>query len=362
MESGALQTVISTCTPLRSTMVGYDPIRDSANEASRTTSGKPYAPSYRVTEPKSVLIPISPEEVEEFKRNSQNELREGNTTPKPWPGNSLRRPREEINVENPSSAVASHYNKRREVGREAREFSPILPLKRFNNWVKSTLIALYSRPSETQGVGPRVLDMGCGKGGDLRKWDRLRPSMMVMIDIAEVSVEQARQRHEESSGNWPAEFFAFDCFQHSLRDVIPEKLLAPRFDTVTMQFCLHYGWDTETHARRMLENVATWLRTGGTFIGTIPDAETIYARLQASPDPASLQFGNDIYRIAFDEAAGPGEQPFGHRYRFFLQDAVDDVPEYVVDWPTLEWYVVLVAFLTQSGQSIGPPMHLQGPF
>ena len=58
----------------------------------------------------------------------------------------------------------------------------------------------------------RVLDLGCGKGGDLKKWDRKRPSMLAMVDIAEVSVEQARGRYEQGRFSWDAEFFTFDCF------------------------------------------------------------------------------------------------------------------------------------------------------
>ena len=43
-----------------------------------------------------------------------------------------------------------------------------------------------------------------------------------------------------------------------------------------------------------------------------------------------LSFGNPVYRIRFDSKE---EQPlYGHRYWFFLRDAVEDVPEYVVRW------------------------------
>lgn len=89
----------------------------------------------------------------------------------------------------------------------------------------------------------------------------------------------------------------------------------------------------------MLSNIATWLRPGGTFIGTIPDEETLFARLHDLPDTSQISFGNENYRIEFDERHDAGEKPFGNKYRFWLDDAVDDVPEYVVDWPTFEKYV-----------------------
>lgn len=79
-----------------------------------------------------------------------------------------------------------------------RQESPIFGLKSFNNWVKSVLITSYAHPAVSasqnsgsldqgpypnrrgQGMrGPargsgKVLDLGCGKGGDLIKWVKAR--------------------------------------------------------------------------------------------------------------------------------------------------------------------------------------------
>jgi mRNA (guanine-N7-)-methyltransferase len=98
-----------------------------------------------------------------------------------------------------------------------------------------------------------------------------------------------------------------------------------------MQFCMHYAFETPAKARQMLENVTRWLRPGGVFVGTIPNADLLLSQLDALPpgtDP--LEWGNTVYRIRFEERT---QKPvFGHRYHFFLRDAVDDVPEYVVRW------------------------------
>ena len=56
-------------------------------------------------------------------------------------------------------------------------------------------------------------------------------------------------------------------------------------------------------------------------------------RLDALPPEQNtddLSFGNSVYRIRFDDR---DRRPvFGHRYWFYLKDAVDDVPEYIVQW------------------------------
>ncbi len=69
-------------------------------------------------------------------------------------------------------------NARPDVGVAQRQDSPIIGLKSFNNWVKSVLITRFAHPALSASPGPRgggrmrgrVLDMGCGKGGDLTKW------------------------------------------------------------------------------------------------------------------------------------------------------------------------------------------------
>lgn len=44
-----------------------------------------------------------------------------------------------------------------------------------------------------------------------------------------------------------------------------------------------------------------------------------------------------MYKIQFDERE---KQPmFGHKYWFFLQDAVENVPEYIVRWSNFVEYV-----------------------
>lgn len=42
-----------------------------------------------------------------------------------------------------------------------------------------------------------------------------------------------------------------------------------------MQFCMHYAFENAAKARMMIENVSRYLRRGGIFIGTIPNAELL---------------------------------------------------------------------------------------
>ena len=47
------------------------------------------------------------------------------------------------------------------------------------------------------------------------------------------------------------------------------------------------------------------------------------------------EWGNDIYRVRFPGATpenGIFRPPFGWRYTYFMREAVEEVPEYVVPW------------------------------
>lgn len=326
-------------------------------------SDVPYAPRKRVSVPTVTRMPLTRAEVDQLRGSSQNPLRlkwqdENPGLSDGWetvvtrfgaevaiqPATaSSKRKRDSTRVngeEDAASLVAAHYNSRTDVGLSARRESPILPLRQFNNWVKSVLIGQFTQP------GARVLDLGGGKGGDLQKWEKARISEYILADIADVSVKQAEQRYMERRMRFQAQFYAFDCFSQPLADHIDAELLRRKFTNVSLQFCMHYGWESVSKANLMLENIARYLEPGGFFVGTIPNCDELRTRLRALPDPSSpedeeanptkgLKFGNDFYHVTFDPAQRdkkPKKQLFGHRYRFHLIDAVEGVDEYVVDW------------------------------
>jgi len=89
------------------------------------------------------------------------------------------------------SHVVDLDNARGNQGKEARTLSPTYGLKLCNNWIKSILMKRFVRrrpgvtdyDPEERGAraSGRVLDMGCGKGGDIEKWNRLKVEEYVGI-------------------------------------------------------------------------------------------------------------------------------------------------------------------------------------
>ncbi|KAJ7109177.1 mRNA capping enzyme-domain-containing protein [Mycena epipterygia] len=300
-----------------------------------------YSPRNRISPADSILKPMSQAEMtmyKSFQGRGAARLAKRKRSHSPEPDPEQPPPKK---LAGDVRVVVNHYNTRPEVGVAQRETSPIIGLKSFNNWVKSVLITRFAHPalaaSRVVGRGPRaprgkVLDMGCGKGGDMTKWAKARAAEVLAVDIAAVSVDQARSRWQQLRGpSFDATFAALDCYTEPLSKAFSPAKLATPFDVVSMQFCMHYAFESIQKARCMLENVSRWLRPGGAFIGTIPNADQLLQNLQGVPaDAPDLTFGNDVYKIRFEDRV---HRPlFGHKYWFYLQDAVENVPEYIVKW------------------------------
>lgn len=220
--------------------------------------------------------------------------------------------------------IATHYNQIKPLGRHDRQKSDILGVRNFNNWVKSVLIHEYSRSGAT------VLDLACGKGGDLPKWKRTSIRRMVGVDIAEVSVEEARRRYGEMRPRFEASYHVLDAFHRNWDEAVGG---ATRFDLISCQFALHYCFESEESARHAIASVSKHLQPGGLFFGTIPNYSAIRRKLLATPNQREIS--NDIYSLRLDE--GTDLQPgYGQRYYFDLAEAIDSCPEYFIPFAMLE--------------------------
>lgn len=246
------------------------------------------------------------------------------------------------------NVVAEHYNKLDEKGISQRKESRIYFMRNFNNWIKSLLINEYvskirsKKEEKLQPGEPRptinVLDMGCGKGGDLQKWHRSRVNHVTCVDIAGTSVAQAEQRYRDMTQRnrnqrpFDAEFITADCTKDNLRSKYHNPEL--QFDLVSCQFAFHYCFESLPQAECMIRNAAECLKPGGFFIGTTPDALEIVRRVRNGGGGAAA--ANKVYSIAFDDPAAVQRPPiFGAKYSFHLEGVVD-CPEFLVYFPALE--------------------------
>ena len=104
------------------------------------------------------------------------------------------------------SEIELHYDEKHQNTIEERQFSSIYNLKCFNNWIKAVLINEFIPRNAT------VLDLCCGKGGDLIKWNKAKVSKLLGLDISSISIEQCRDRFLQMNEPFYAQFIAIDCF------------------------------------------------------------------------------------------------------------------------------------------------------
>eukprot|EP00794_Sanderia_malayensis_P018982 gene18982-20889_t len=297
------------------------------------------------------------EEVEEYVLKDETHEEENNQKEQETNGIGEKHPAEEKKEkeEKPGekaadkslgATVAKHYNNIPESGRHARTQSRIFHLRNFNNWVKSVLInefldkAKKTRRRYDEEIN--VLDIGCGKGGDLLKWQKGRVGHVICTDIAETSVEQCKERYnnmrrsQRQSGGYRESrerLFSIECFPADCTKVdISEQFRSKgmQLDLSSCQFAFHYSFESYEQADTMLKNACAHLRPGGYFIGTTPDANELVKNLRKAEGKS---FGNDVYSIEFDSK--DNFALFGAKYHFKLVDVVD-CPEFLVHFKAVE--------------------------
>lgn len=264
------------------------------------------------------------------------------------------------------AAVADHYNRIRVLHPKDRHTSRIVGVKRLNNWVKAVLIRRYARR------GAAVLDLCCGKGGDLKKYERYGIGTYVGADHALESVKEAVGRYNAiQSVPFAATFMCADCHSVRLASSLPPSL---HFDLVSCQFALHYCFESYDRARMFAANIGERLRPGGFFVATIPNAHVLTQMLEECVEkqkqarsklpedspwrkkPYKLEWGNSVYKVKFTQpcplvddpahqtaSSAPSDpslpplpsSPFGVQYTFDLVEAIESCPEYLVHLPTL---------------------------
>ncbi|SRR5258706_3313817 len=105
-------------------------------------------------------------------------------------------------------------------------------------------------------------------------------------DIATISVNQAQDQWNSLKGDcfnaWFSQFAAYPI--KTAVSLLPEALSLV-VDVVTMQFWMHYAFETEADVYQMLDNIARYLCKGGRFIGTIPNAASAEFLMYVCPIP-----------------------------------------------------------------------------
>lgn len=204
--------------------------------------------------------------------------------------------------------VRRHYNAAARETPEQRRQSAHLHLRRCHNQLKMGLMQQWSpRPRH-------VLDLACGKGGDVSKWGRLRAESYVGVDVADDALTVARQRYAHVA-----------MPQHYVHATILDPLPTGSYDVISCQFAMHYFGGQQL--RQLWQRIRAALAPGGVVLATYTDGLAL-ARLALSELNRQQQTSGTLHiRLALAELEVP-ERSWRALQAGQRGDAVPDDLEY----------------------------------
>ena len=159
-------------------------------------------------------------------------------------------------------------------------------LRVFHNLIKKSMYLLYSSKS----LNASLLDLACGKGGDIQKWlllknytyilglDNNKNSLKATIDKDGYEGAILRWNKIKNTIKTKKPFIRFEHM--NLLDINALKKINSidnnkLYDTISCQFALHYFAENTSTLQNFLIMVSSKLKKGGVFFGTATNGDLI---------------------------------------------------------------------------------------
>jgi SAM-dependent methyltransferase len=184
----------------------------------------------------------------------------------------------------------------------SRQQSYFFEMRRFHNNIKRDLIQRYAKNAVN------LLDLACGKGGDLQKWNDNNIKNVVGYDINTESIDIANLRKQEFK-NLKTKV-SFNVLDLSNNIVTGNK----NFDVITSMFAFHYFFKNNDTFETIMTTIEQNLKSNGFFIGTFFDGETL-----KNIDP---KIYNEYFKITFNN--GEVEIPLSKNPVFYEKNVIGD--------------------------------------
>lgn len=217
--------------------------------------------------------------------------------------------------------------------RAERAAGPAFALKRLHNDFKRALIARHA-----PGAG-LLVDVACGRGGDLQKWGAAGVKRVVGVDVSRAQVAEARRRAAQACADPMMPAVEFLETPPGL-EALDAAVTPGTADVACCMFALNYFWRNAGQAQRALDRIARALKRGGRFVGVCADGARVM-QLAASPEQGDGE-AFELTPLWEGGQAGRGCE-FGSAYTLVIRDTVLEgldgttpAPEYLVSWRSLK--------------------------
>lgn len=266
-----------------------------------------------------------------------------------------------------------------DVSSEEKQFTKGLQ-KFHNQYIKNQILLQSTLRSFTKP--PTLLDMSCGKGGDLLKWMDNRVGFVLGCDIAEsglinpkdsiykryvefmmkrgrekvppmifLQADASKLYEDGTAGMTPDDRRMLRAVWGHAESGIPpavktvEGIASAGFDVVSMMFTLHFMFRDRSMFDGWLLNLASSLKVGGYFVGCCFDGDTVAKKLQSIKEGDTLRGttdGSDVWSITkrYDDSntglLPSTEEGLGRTIDVYFASIGETYPEYLMSFPYLQ--------------------------
>lgn len=219
-------------------------------------------------------------------------------------------------------------------------------VRQFHNTIKRDIIqdAYANIPYTLQSDKISVLDLACGRGGDMHKFFMSNYQHVYAIDKDEDSIHHAIERYKNSYVNKQDEVARRSAFPflmtHSIADLRESALIFTfRVNTVVMNFALNYFFESEEILHRLMTTISNVLKPGGTFVGialdgarvqelirhdTLPETSDIISKYISTRNIKNKVYSDGVY-ILEPRDTFYNEGPYGRAYSWsFTETSADN--------------------------------------
>lgn len=155
-------------------------------------------------------------------------------------------------------------------------------LRNFHNLIKSHLILTAKRNT----YGENLLDIACGRGGDIMKWSKAKFKFVTAFDSDKKSIYESndfdgaikRFKSIKTTLFTPKCFFwNFSAIDPNILTNLNSKDAGKIYDVISCQFAIHYFVNDIDILLNMVSNK---IKVGGLFIGTTVDGDLLNLNLE----------------------------------------------------------------------------------
>ena len=234
------------------------------------------------------------------------------------------------NIPNVSEEEEKYYKRE-----QKRDKSITLGLQEFHNKIIKNKILINNGVNLTKITDDQkltILDLACGKGGDIPKWRDNGIDTVVGIDYVSNNIDDFNDgacarydfykiQSEKTGTKIPKSYFLvgdggksilkgesvtdtrYSSLQYDLwnTNIYPNTNFANnKFDMVSVMFATHYFFKSEKILDNFVNNISDNLKPGGIFMGCCFDGSMVFNKLKDKPFNGyveGIQNGSTIWRI-----------------------------------------------------------------